>query len=106
MGDRLADSPCTAIVTYEVNPEDCDLFLRAWKRANDFLTGQSGLISNTLHEARSAAPKFRFVNVAEWETGDDFRNATLSPEFAQASGELAAYPVNAAVYEKVDIENC
>lgn len=103
VGDRLADSPCTAIVAYEVDAADSDLFLEAWRRANAHLGGQPGLVSSTLHQAASAAPRFRFVNVADWETGDAFRAATQSQGFQVASGDLAAYSVSAAVYQKVDV---
>ncbi|MGH9278936.1 MAG: antibiotic biosynthesis monooxygenase family protein [Acidimicrobiales bacterium] len=102
MGDRLADAPCTAIVAYEVDPDDCDLFLESWRRANSHLADQPGLVSTTLHRATSANPRFRFVNVANWETGDAFRAATLSVAFQEASGELSAYPIAASVYEVLE----
>jgi len=92
---------CTAIVSYEVNAEDMDAFLEAWRLANAHLKKQPGHVSTALHRAVSANPPFRFVNVAKWKSADDFRKATQSPAFQEASGRLGAYPLFASVYEAV-----
>lgn len=99
---RLSHEPCTAIVAYEVAAEDVDLFLEAWNKANDHLKDQQGMNSTTLHQAVSAGPRFRFVNVAQWDSADDFRDATQSAGFLEASGDLAAYKRHAAVYQPVE----
>lgn len=99
---RLSHEPCTAIVSYEVAAEDVDLFLEAWNKANDYLKDLDGMQSTTLHRAVSANPRFRFVNVAQWKSADDFRDATQSAGFQEASGDLAAYERYAAVYEPVE----
>lgn len=96
-----ASKQCTAIVAYKVGTEDVATFLDAWKQANDHLKQQPGHVSTTLHRAKSANPEFRFVNVAKWKSDDDFRNATQSVGFREASGRLGAYPVRAAVYDIV-----
>jgi heme-degrading monooxygenase HmoA len=49
----------------------------------------------------SANPDFRFVNIARWKSEDDFRTATQSNQFREASGALEAYPIHASVYEVV-----
>lgn len=97
----MAEDQCTAIVTYEVQGEDCDKFLNAWDKANDYLRQQPGFMKTTLHQSTSANPDFRFVAISCWETDDDFRNATQSIGFREASGSLEAYPVHASVYEPV-----
>ena len=97
----MGEGECTAIVAYRVNAEDVDRFLDAWDQANDYLSEQPGFVSNALHRAVSAAPEFRFVNIARWEDEDSFRAATRSSAFAEASGRLAAYDLYAAVYEAV-----
>ena len=90
---------CTAIVAYEVMNEDRDKFLEAWKRANDYLKEQPGYLRSELHQAVSANPDFRYVNIGCWETADDFRAATQSNGFREASGSLEAYPIHASAYE-------
>ncbi len=97
----MADGECIAIVAYEVMNEDRARFLDAWAKANDHLKAQSGHVSSTLHQAVSANPDFRFVNIAHWKSEDDFRTATQSNQFREASGALEAYPIHASVYEVV-----
>ena len=97
----MADEQCTAIVAYEVSPEDSERFLDSWDRANQFLKNQPGLLSQTLHRASSAAPDFRFVNVSCWDSADAFRAATQSQGFRDAAGRLEAFPIHASVYEVV-----
>ena len=97
----MAEDQCVAIVLYEVNAEDAEKFLNAWERANEFLKQQPGFVSTTLHHATSASPAFRFVNVAQWRSADDFRNATQSNGFSEASGALMAYTCHAAAYEPI-----
>ncbi len=97
----MADAQCTAIVAYEVHAEDADKFLKAWEKANDFLKEQPGYLNTALHQAASANPDFRFVNVGCWESADAFREATQSAEFREAAGSLEAYPIHASVYEVV-----
>jgi len=96
------DGECTAIVAYEVMAEDVDKFLNAWRKANDYLSGQDGFLSTALHRAASAAPDFRFVNIAKWNSADAFRSATQGSGFREAAGLLEAYPIHAAVYDVVD----
>ena len=97
----MAEDQCTVIVAYEVNAEDGDKFLNAWEKAQKHLRKQPGFVSTSLYKAESAAPHFRFVNVAEWENADHFRSATQSTKFHEASGLLAAYPLYASVYNVV-----
>jgi len=98
---NAASKPCTVIVSYKVNAEDVDNFMNAWDRANSFLKKQSGHVSTSLHKAMSANPYFRFVNVAKWKTVEDFRKATQSTAYQEASGWLEAYPVYASAYDTV-----
>lgn len=97
----MATDGCTAIIAYEVNGEDADKFLNAWKTAQVYLKKQKGHLSTTLHRSASANPDFRFVNVSAWASADAFRSATQSSAFREASSRLEAYPVHASVYDIV-----
>ena len=97
----MAEKKCTAIVAYEVSHEDRERFLDSWKRANDFLRKQPGFESTALHQASSANPDFRFVNIAYWKDEDAFRNAIQSPDYQSARARLDAFPVHGAFYEVV-----
>lgn len=92
---------CIAIVAYEVLHEDRQRFLDSWERANAILKAQPGFVSTALHQAVSANPDFRFVNVSTWETDDAFRAATQDPGFQTAAGRLNPYPIHAAAYEVI-----
>jgi heme oxygenase (mycobilin-producing) len=97
----MEDAQCTVIVSYEVAHEDRDRFLDSWDKANAFLKKQPGLVSTALHQAVSANPDFRFVNVSCWESADAFRKATQSPHFKEASGRLEPFPIHASAYEVI-----
>jgi heme-degrading monooxygenase HmoA len=78
------------------NDED---FLRGWERAADYIRQQPGFVGTRLHRALRPDARFRFVNVAEWESPQDFQAAVGSEEFRQiASGAARGSP---ALYEVV-----
>ena len=84
-------------------PEGTDdaRFLEGWNRAADYMRSRPGFVGSRLHRAVSQNPKFRFVNVAEWESPQDFRAAVGSPEFqAMAAGTPPNHP---ALYEVVRV---
>jgi heme-degrading monooxygenase HmoA len=54
------------------NDED---FLRRWERAADYMRQQPGFVSTRLHRALRPDARFRFVNVAEWESPQAFQAA-------------------------------
>ena len=84
-------------------PEEMDdnRFLEGWGRAANYMRSQPGFVGSELHLAVSPNPRFRFVNVAEWESPQDFQAAVGSPEFqAMAAG---APPNHPALYEVVRV---
>jgi heme oxygenase (mycobilin-producing) len=84
-------------------PEDMDddRFLEGWGRAADYMRSRPGFIASRLHRAVSPNSRFRFVNVAEWESPQYFQAAVRSPDFqAMAAGTPSNYP---ALYEVVRV---
>ncbi len=84
-------------------PEDMnnDRFLEGWGQAADYMRSRPGFVATRLHRAVSPNPRFRFVNVAEWESPQDFQAAVTSPEFqAMVPGTPPNYP---ALYEVVRV---
>ena len=82
-------------------PEETDdeEFLRGWERAADYMRRQPGFLSSRLHRALGPDARFRFVNVAEWESPQDFQAAVTSEEFREiARSAGGGYP---ALYEVV-----
>ena len=78
------------------NDED---FLRGWERAAEYMRQQPGFVSTRLHRALAPDARFRFVNVAEWESPQAFQAAVGSEEFREIAG--GASPGSPALYEVV-----
>jgi heme-degrading monooxygenase HmoA len=68
---------------FEVPDGQEERFLADWRHAADWMRQQSGFISSRLHQSLDPAAEFRYVNVAEWQSADHFRQAAASPEFQQ-----------------------
>ena len=74
-------------------------FLAGWERAADYMRGQPGFLSTRLHRALTDDARFRFINIAEWESPQDFRAAVSSDEFREIAGKGS--PGAPALYEVV-----
>ena len=86
-------------------PEDVDdeKFLRGWQAAADYLSAQPGFNGARLHRAVSPNARFRFINVAEWRSPEDFQAAVTSDGFrALANGTPPNYPSLYEVVRTVD----
>jgi heme-degrading monooxygenase HmoA len=74
-------------------------FLRGWERAADYMRRQPGFVSTRLHRAVRPDARFRFVNVAEWASPQDFQVAVTSDEFREIA--QGGQPGSPALYEVV-----
>ena len=78
---------------------DDEEFLRGWERAADYLREQPGFQSSHLHRALAPDARFRFINVAQWASPQEFQAAVTSEQFRElAKGAGAGSP---ALYEVV-----
>lgn len=73
------------INAFEIAEEDEEACLAYWRAARDVMARQPGYIATRLHRALGPA-RFRFVNVAEFESAEHFRAATETAEFRAAVG--------------------
>ena len=74
-------------------------FLEGWQRAADFMRKQPGFLSSRLHRALAPDARFRFINVAEWESPQEFQAAVGSQEFRELARDAPGnFP---ALYEVV-----
>ena len=89
------------ISVFEVPAADAEAFVAEWDRASDYLQSQAGYVERTLHQAVASDAEFQFVNVARWQTAEDFRVATQTPEFREATAGLAGYQSHPALYRVV-----
>ncbi len=78
---------------------DDEGFLRGWERAAEYMREQPGFVSSHLHRAVGPDARFRFVNVAEWASPQDFRAAVTSERFREIAKD--AGPSSPALYEVV-----
>ncbi len=78
---------------------DDEAFLRGWQSAADFMQRQPGFLNSRLHRALRPDARFRFINVAEWESPQTFQAAVTSEEFREIAKD--AGPGFPALYEVV-----
>jgi heme oxygenase (mycobilin-producing) len=98
-GERLAVVASVILINpFEVPADVSDeAFVTDWDRAADYMSRQQGFIGTRLHRALRPDARFRFVNVAEWESATDFQTAVATDEFRElVRGEVAGSP---ALYE-------
>lgn len=93
--------PLILINAFEVPPDKDDEFIRGWEAARDYLEGRPGYVDTALHRAVSPEADFRFVNVARWQSPQDFRAAVESPGFREAARGLAPFRPHPGLYEVV-----
>jgi heme-degrading monooxygenase HmoA len=85
---------------FEVAEETTDEeFLQGWQRAADYMREQPGFLASSLHRALAPDARFRFVNVAEWESPQHFQAAVTSEQFRDLA--KGAAPGSPALYEVV-----
>ncbi len=89
------------INAFEVPAAEAEGFIAAWEKARDYLRAQPGYIDTALHQAVTPDAEFQFVNVARWQTAEDFRTATQSPGFRQAAAGLVGSRPHPALYRTV-----
>jgi heme-degrading monooxygenase HmoA len=78
---------------------DDEEFIRGWERAADFMREQPGFLSSRLHRALAPDARFRFINVAEWSSPQEFQAAVSSEQFREIA--KGAGPGSPALYEVV-----
>lgn len=86
----------TLINAFEVPSTADEQFTAAWRRARDLLSRQPGYGGTLLHRALGADVRFRFVNIAYWQTPEEFRAAT---EAAAIRSETFPFPAHPGLYE-------
>lgn len=93
--------PVVLINSFEVPAADAETFITAWQQARDYLATQPGYVDTALHQALTPGADFQFVNIARWQTAEDFMSAIQSPGFRQAAADLGGYRAHPALYKMV-----
>ena len=101
---KAQEGPVVLINVFTVDATDEDALLKAWAHDADFMKAQPGYISTQLH--KGIAGSSTFVNYANWQDVESFRNAFLNPEFQR---RIADYPTSAIakphLFKKLAVEN-
>ncbi|NSC25624.1 antibiotic biosynthesis monooxygenase [Streptomyces albus subsp. chlorinus] len=93
------DSSVTFINVFEVDAEHVDAFIAQWEKRAALMRTKPGFIDSRLHRARSSDSRFQLVNVAHWESQEDWEAATADPGFeerARAAREDTQRPITAS----------
>ncbi len=93
----------TFINCFEVPLGRDEEFLAMWREVNAYMRHRDGYIGHRLHRSLSPDARFRFVNVAEWDSADHwaaahdetFRRLVSQPGWAD-------FPSMPALFEPVD----
>ena len=90
----------TLINSFEVPPGKEEQFLKEWTAAADSIRREPGFLSTRMHQSLNPQAKFRFVNVAQWESAQHFQTAMSTEAFQQAIRQMdyVAFP---ALYEVI-----
>jgi heme-degrading monooxygenase HmoA len=92
--------PVVLINPFEVPEGKDEAFLVEWEAAKAFMARQPGYISTRLHRSLVPNARFRFINVAEWATVEDFQAALNHPAFVKLR-EATPFAHFPAVYEVI-----
>ena len=95
------EQPLVLINAFEVPEGNDDEFVAAWQSAREFLETQPGYAGTTLHQSVSPDSEFRFVNVARWQTAQEFQTAVTSDAFRAAAAGLAQFRSHPGLYRVV-----
>ena len=96
-----SEAPLVLINAFEVPEGSDDEFVAAWRSARDFLETQPGFVETALHQTVSPDSAFRFVNVARWQTAEDFQAAVTSDAFRAAAAGLGKFRSHPGLYRVV-----
>jgi heme-degrading monooxygenase HmoA len=72
--------PITVIVAFEVPAESVEQFISDWRTDKDFMIRQPGCIGGSLYRSLQSDARFRFVNIARWESEEDWKAALEAGE--------------------------
>ena len=101
-GASAADSPGVVLINpFEVKPGREAECLAMWNKAAEFLRTQPGLRSFNLHESFKPEAKFRYVNVAVWDSQQAFQAAVSNPAFRALAASTDACVGNPDLYRAI-----
>jgi len=97
-------SSITLINCFEVPAERSEAFYSLWRQVNLFMREQPGYLAHSLHRAKATEAPYRFVNIAEWASAQDFQAAHEKAEFQRLVSQpaWAEFPSRPGLFDVVD----
>jgi heme-degrading monooxygenase HmoA len=97
------EGPVTLINCFEVPEGRDDAFLDLWSQTSSYFRAQKGYRSLRFHQALSPNAQYRFVNVANWASMEQFQAAHATEQFRNLVGQPAwsEYPSRPALYRVI-----
>ena len=80
------------INVFAVSPEMAAEFLKTWHETCEFMRSAPGFIDTTLHRSLDTDTRFRFVNIAHWESEDAYQAALARQEPGEKHLPIKANP--------------
>lgn len=99
--DTKPRQPVTLINAFEVSKDQIEETIRFWEQARDFLKDQPGYISTRLHRSLSPDAKFQLVNVAQWQSPQDFQAAIGEMRKSDLGSDMRGTVFHAALYQVI-----
>jgi heme-degrading monooxygenase HmoA len=97
--------PVTLINAFEVPADQVETTIEGWRSARAFLETQPGYIETQLHRSIMPKARFQLVNVARWESADDYAAAIQKYRESGAGGALKGTVFHAALYVPIEQED-
>ena len=87
---------------FEVPAGEEEAALQFWEQAADYMRRQPSFIATRLHKAVSPDAQFTYVNIAEWESAEQFQEAINGEEFKRLTeGSQERFPHYPALYSVI-----
>lgn len=99
----LSSTECAILINpFEVESEEEDDCLKMWNEAADSLSECEGFVSTNLCKSVVQDSKYRYVNIAEWDSAKSFINAVGRPEFLQIP-RLLDFPHHPTICQSIKV---
>ena len=89
----------TLINPFEVAPDREAAFLEGWKHTAEVFASKPGYLETRLHRSLDPAARFRFINVAHWDSAAAWAEAMKA--FPPQEGGLPGIKASPALYEPI-----
>ena len=97
------DGQVTLINSFVVEPSRDDEFVGLWTETSRYFREQPGFVALRFHRALRPGATYRYVNVATWESLEQFQAAHATQRFRDLVGQSgwSEFPSSPALYDVI-----